>query len=122
MDDVRRVSARMLATKPAIAALGNLGNMPKFEDIEAAFANKGNFRSASRFFLFRNWEKQNPTNTLLLLEEDDSAPDTKSFDFSLALSCIPGLFFTKIQSAWLNEWAMRHIRLILSLAGISPGA
>jgi len=44
----------MLASKPSVAALGNLANLPKFEEIERAFGNRGNFSGASRFFLFRN--------------------------------------------------------------------
>lgn len=54
VDDIKRVSSRMLASKPSVAALGNLANLPKFEEIERAFGNRGNFSGASRFFLFRN--------------------------------------------------------------------
>ena len=44
----------MLTSKPSVAALGNLANLPKFEEIERAFGNRGAFSGASRFFLFRN--------------------------------------------------------------------
>lgn len=54
VDDIKRVSSRMLATKPSVAALGNLANLPKFEDIQRAFTNGGHFSGASRFFRFRN--------------------------------------------------------------------
>ncbi|XP_020612289.1 mitochondrial-processing peptidase subunit alpha-like [Orbicella faveolata] len=54
VDDIKRVSSRMLASKPSVAALGNLTNLPKFEEIERAFCNRGTFSGASRFFLFRN--------------------------------------------------------------------
>lgn len=54
VDDIKRVSSRMLATKPSVAALGNLANLPKFEDIKRAFTNGGHFSGASRFFRFRN--------------------------------------------------------------------
>lgn len=54
VNDVKRVSFRMLASKPSVAALGNLANLPKFEEIERAFGNRGAFSGASRFFLFRN--------------------------------------------------------------------
>ena len=55
VNDIKRVSSRMLASKPSVAALGNLANLPKFEEIERAFGNRGTFSGASRFFLFRNW-------------------------------------------------------------------
>lgn len=58
VDDIKRVSTRMLASKPSVAALGNLANLPKFEEVERAFGNRGNFSGASRFFLFRNWWHQ----------------------------------------------------------------
>lgn len=54
VNDIKRVSSRMLASKPSVAALGNLANLPKFEEIERAFGNRGAFSGASRFFLFRN--------------------------------------------------------------------
>lgn len=60
VNDVKRVSSRMLASKPSVAALGNLANLPKFEEIERAFGNRGAFSGASRFFLFRNWWHGNP--------------------------------------------------------------
>ncbi|EDO38902.1 predicted protein, partial [Nematostella vectensis] len=40
MDDILRVSSRMLASKPSVAAFGNLTFLPKYEDISAAFINK----------------------------------------------------------------------------------
>lgn len=58
VNDIKRVSNRMLASKPSVAALGNLANLPKFEEVERAFGNRGNFSGASRFFLFRNWWHQ----------------------------------------------------------------
>lgn len=54
MDDIKRVSARMLASKPSVAALGNLASLPKYEEVQYAFGNRGNFSGASRLFLFRN--------------------------------------------------------------------
>lgn len=58
MDDIKRVSSRMLASKPSVAALGNLATLPKYEEVQHAFGNRGNFRGASRFFLYRNWCQQ----------------------------------------------------------------
>ena len=52
VDDIRRVSSRMLASRPSVAALGNLATLPKYDDIQRAFANRGNFSGASRFFRF----------------------------------------------------------------------
>jgi len=54
VDDIKRVSSRMLASKPSVAALGNLSSLPKYEDVQHAFSNRGSFSGASRFFLFRN--------------------------------------------------------------------
>lgn len=52
VDDIKRVSSRMLASRPSVAALGNLATLPKYDDIQRAFANRGNFSGASRFFRF----------------------------------------------------------------------
>ena len=52
VEDIKRVSSRMLASRPSVAALGNLATLPKYDDIQRAFANRGNFSGASRFFRF----------------------------------------------------------------------
>lgn len=45
----------MLCSKPSVAALGNLQEMPKYEDIKNAI-NNGNVSFSQRFKLFRSWE------------------------------------------------------------------
>ncbi|XP_074629514.1 mitochondrial-processing peptidase subunit alpha-like [Acropora palmata] len=54
VEDVKRVGFRMLASKPSVAGLGNLTTLPKYQEVQHAFGNSGNFTGASRFFLFRN--------------------------------------------------------------------
>ncbi|CAB3996867.1 mitochondrial-processing peptidase subunit alpha-like [Paramuricea clavata] len=51
--DMRRISERLLESKPALAAYGDLSKLPSFKDVEKAFVNDGKLPSASRFFLFR---------------------------------------------------------------------
>ncbi|XP_031556101.1 mitochondrial-processing peptidase subunit alpha-like [Actinia tenebrosa] len=53
IDDIKRVSSRMLSTNPSVAAFGNLSMLPKFESFQQAFANKGVFPGKSLFFNFR---------------------------------------------------------------------
>jgi processing peptidase subunit alpha len=51
-EDVRRVAARMLKSKPSIAALGDLKQLPPLDDIETALSSKDG-RVPKRFTLFR---------------------------------------------------------------------
>jgi hypothetical protein len=53
IDDIKRVSTRMLGTNPSVAAFGNLSVLPKYEIFQQAFANKGVFPGKSLFFSFR---------------------------------------------------------------------
>ncbi|XP_051551615.1 mitochondrial-processing peptidase subunit alpha-like isoform X2 [Myxocyprinus asiaticus] len=39
-DDIKRVTTKMLRSKPAVAALGDLTEMPSYEDIQAALTSK----------------------------------------------------------------------------------
>ena len=50
---MRRISERLLESKPALAAYGDLSKLPSFKDVEKALVNDGKLPSASRFFLFR---------------------------------------------------------------------
>lgn len=50
--DMERISARLLTSKPALAAYGDLSKLPSFQDVEKALVNDGKL-SPSRFFLFR---------------------------------------------------------------------
>ncbi|CAH1787055.1 unnamed protein product [Owenia fusiformis] len=50
--DIQRVAERMLNSKPAIAAVGDLTNMPSYEDIEVGLASD-NGKMPNKFFLFR---------------------------------------------------------------------
>lgn len=50
---MRRISERLLASKPALAGYGDLNKLPSFRDVEKALVNDGKLPSASRFFLFR---------------------------------------------------------------------
>lgn len=54
VEDVKRIAFQMLASKPSVAGLGNLTTLPKYQEVQHAFGNSGNFTGASRFFLFRN--------------------------------------------------------------------
>ncbi|KAI1280481.1 Mitochondrial-processing peptidase subunit alpha [Halotydeus destructor] len=51
-EDVRRVASKMLKSRPAITALGDLKQLPPFEDIETALSSKDG-RMPKRFTLFR---------------------------------------------------------------------
>lgn len=51
-DDIRRVASNLLKTKPAIAALGNLDNLPDYDDIGAGLISKEG-KMPKRFSLFR---------------------------------------------------------------------
>ncbi|XP_065572903.1 mitochondrial-processing peptidase subunit alpha-like [Artemia franciscana] len=52
-EDIYRVAKRLLASKPAIAALGNLKNLPEHRAIEEALLSKdGKISRRSRFTLF----------------------------------------------------------------------
>ena len=51
--DMKRISERLLESKPALAAYGDLSKLPSFQDVEKALVNDGKLPSASRFFLFR---------------------------------------------------------------------
>ncbi|XP_028410998.1 mitochondrial-processing peptidase subunit alpha-like [Dendronephthya gigantea] len=50
--DMERISERLLTSKPALAAYGDLNKLPSFKDVEKALVNDGKL-SPSRFFLFR---------------------------------------------------------------------
>ena len=51
LEDIRRVSEKMLASKPAVAAYGNLTALPNMNDIQFAFMDrKGVFSKAMRLF------------------------------------------------------------------------
>ncbi|KAI0215179.1 Mitochondrial-processing peptidase subunit alpha [Lamellibrachia satsuma] len=51
-DDIERVAQRMLRSPPAVAALGNLTQLPTYETIQAALASKDG-KMPKRFSLFR---------------------------------------------------------------------
>jgi hypothetical protein len=51
--DMQRISERLLESKAALGAYGDLSKLPSFKDVEKAFSNDGKLPSASRFFLFR---------------------------------------------------------------------
>ncbi|XP_013793391.1 mitochondrial-processing peptidase subunit alpha-like [Limulus polyphemus] len=51
-EDIRRVAHRMLRSKPAVAALGDLKKLPAYEDIETGLLNKEG-RLPKKFSLFR---------------------------------------------------------------------
>lgn len=51
--DIHRVVKKMLSSKPSVAALGNLHEMPKYEDLKNAI-NNGNVGFSKRFKLFRS--------------------------------------------------------------------
>ena len=51
--DMRRISERLMESKPALAGYGDLTKLPSFKDVEKALVNDGKLSSASRFFLFR---------------------------------------------------------------------
>lgn len=50
--DIVRVARRMLQTKPSVAALGNISQLPRYEDIQTAIHSKDG-RMPARFSLFR---------------------------------------------------------------------
>lgn len=39
-DDIRRVTAKMLRSKPAVTALGDLSDLPTYEHIQQALTSK----------------------------------------------------------------------------------
>ena len=50
-DDIVRVSRHLLSSRPAIAAVGNLKNLPKLLDVESALAsNDGKLSRKFRLF------------------------------------------------------------------------
>ncbi|XP_078292359.1 mitochondrial-processing peptidase subunit alpha isoform X1 [Panthera onca] len=51
-EDIRRVASQMLRRKPAVAALGDLSNLPAYEHIQAALAS-GDGRLPRTYRLFR---------------------------------------------------------------------
>ncbi|XP_046844484.1 mitochondrial-processing peptidase subunit alpha-like [Xenia sp. Carnegie-2017] len=53
IQDMKRISERLLESKPAVAAFGDLRKMPSLQDIQKALVGNGKLPSASRFFLFR---------------------------------------------------------------------
>lgn len=50
-EDIHNISSRMLKTKAAVAALGDLKNLPSLKDINADLVRKEKIR-AQRFSLF----------------------------------------------------------------------
>ena len=51
-EDVKRVASAMLRRKPAVAALGDLSDLPAYEHVKAALANKDG-RLPRTYRLFR---------------------------------------------------------------------
>lgn len=51
-EDVRRVSSKMLRGKPAVAALGDLADLPSYEHIQAALSSRDG-RLPRTYRLFR---------------------------------------------------------------------
>ncbi|XP_064649104.1 mitochondrial-processing peptidase subunit alpha-like [Lineus longissimus] len=51
-EDIQRVAARMMNSKPAVAALGSLQFLPEYEEIQRGMINRDR-RNARRFSLFR---------------------------------------------------------------------
>ena len=51
-DDIRRVASKVLRSRPSVAALGDLKQLPSLEDIETALNSKDG-RIPQRFTLFR---------------------------------------------------------------------
>ena len=51
-EDIRRVAHKMLKSKPSVAALGDLKQLPPINDIETALGSKDG-RIPKRFTLFR---------------------------------------------------------------------
>lgn len=50
-DDIKRVATKMLRKKPAVAALGDLGELPSYEHIQAAlFSKDGRLPRTYRLF------------------------------------------------------------------------
>ncbi|KAK4313571.1 hypothetical protein Pmani_015081 [Petrolisthes manimaculis] len=52
-DDIVRVAGNMLRSKPAVAALGTLTQLPGFSDIEAALLDKNGYMPTRKRFFFR---------------------------------------------------------------------
>jgi len=50
--DIKRVTAKMLRSKPAVAALGDLSELPSFEHIQTALSSKDG-RLPRTYRLFR---------------------------------------------------------------------
>lgn len=48
-----RVAGNMLRSKPAVAALGTLAQLPSFSDIEAALLDKNGHMPTRKRFFFR---------------------------------------------------------------------
>lgn len=51
-EDIKRVASAMLRRKPAVAALGDLSDLPAYEHVQAALANKDG-RLPRTYRLFR---------------------------------------------------------------------
>ena len=50
-EDIKRVASKMLRGKPAVAALGDLSNLPSYEHIQAALCSRdGRLPRAFRLF------------------------------------------------------------------------
>lgn len=54
VDDINRIAAKMLASKPSVAAIGTLDDLPDFHDIELGVLDKhGIMPKKKKFKLFR---------------------------------------------------------------------
>lgn len=52
--DIQRIAGKMLMSKPAVAAIGNLDDLPEFHDIELGLLDKnGSMPRRRKFSLFR---------------------------------------------------------------------
>ena len=52
-EDINRIAEKMLASKPSVAAIGNLDNLPDYHDIELGILDKnGKMPSRRQFSLF----------------------------------------------------------------------
>ena len=54
IDDIHRIAAKMLSTKPSVAAIGTLKDLPEYGDIEMGILDKnGIMPQKKKFRLFR---------------------------------------------------------------------
>eukprot|EP00794_Sanderia_malayensis_P015903 gene15903-17503_t len=48
--DLKGIAEKMLLTRPSVAAIGNLAQLPKYDDIERAILRRGTLKSSGKFF------------------------------------------------------------------------